>query len=112
MLDSGPTRDRQRIAPVNQNNDPLLPLLYGFFLVHITNAAQKGALLIAADVPHAMRLHAGHIDTVTWTAHHAVNQLIGFRIKSPALELTAHNVHSLDIEMTMNRDLASRLGGE
>jgi len=109
---SGSTRGGKGLAPVSQKDDSLTSLLRGFFVVHITDAAEKGARLILADVPHAMRLKAWYVDAVTRTAYHTLNLFAGFRVKSPALELTAHYVHSLDIEMTMNGDHASRLGSE
>jgi hypothetical protein len=61
----------------------------------------------AADVLHAVGLHAGNIDRDPSPAGLFFNQSIGFTFEGPALEFTIQNIHGLMVKMIVNRDLST-----
>ena len=75
-------------------------------------ATQKGRRFGIAGVLHTVGLQAGYINRISGTAHSFLGQLVGFRVKLPAFELSCNDIHGLDIKMVVDRYFPLRLNGE
>ena len=59
-----------------------------------------------------MRLHAGYVDRRSRSADDLFFQFVGFGIKFQAFKLPGQNVHSLMIEVVVDRNVSTRLNGK